>query len=124
MIIGIGADLCEISRMAALLSDTVFLKRYFNDAEQVYILSRGVFAAASMAGSFAAKEAFAKALGSGFEGVKPEEIVILHRANSAPYFDLRGGALAASDARGVKAKHLSITHEAGIAMAVAVLEGD
>lgn len=124
MIIGIGADLCEISRMAALLSDTAFLKRYFDEAEQTYILSKGVFAAASMAGCFAAKEAFVKALGSGFNGVRPEEIVILHRENGAPYFDLRGSALAASDARGVRVMHLSITHEAGIAQAFTVLEGD
>lgn len=110
--------------MAALLSDTAFLKRYFGEDEQVYILSRGVIAAASMAGCFAAKEAFTKAMGSGFDGLRPEEIVILHGENGAPYYDLRGGAQAAANAKGVRAKHLSITHEAGIAMAFAVLEGD
>ena len=124
MIIGIGADLCEISRMAALLSDTAFLKRFFDEAEQAYILSKGVYAAASMAGCFAAKEAFAKALGSGFYGIKPEEVVILHGENGAPYFDLQGGAMAAASTKGVRSSHLSITHEAGIALAFAVLEGN
>ena len=62
MIIGVGADLCAVERMEMLLQDSAFLKRYFHPDEQAYILSRGVFSASSMAGCFAAKEAFVKAL--------------------------------------------------------------
>ena len=65
MIIGIGTDLCQVQRMSQLLDDGSFLRRYFEQAEQAYILARGACAAQSMAGHFAAKEAFVKALGAG-----------------------------------------------------------
>lgn len=124
MIRGIGADLCQISRMAELLGDTSFLKRYFHSDEQAYILSRGAHAAASMAGVFAAKEAFAKAAGSGFYGIAPQDIIIRHTAEGAPYYDAvgsAGDALARCRATGA---HLSISHEGGMALAFAVLEGE
>lgn len=123
MIKGIGTDLCQIERMAAQLNNQSFLRRYFDDAEQAYIITRGVFAAASMAGCFAAKEAFVKALGSGFSGIPPEDIVILHRENGAPYYDPKGKALEAVGNLGVTSLHLSISHEGGLALAFAVLEG-
>lgn len=123
MIIGIGTDLCQISRMSELLTDKAFLKRYFDEREQAYILSRGIMAAASMAGHFAAKEAFAKALGSGFYGVKPEDIGVRHNDKGAPFFELKGSALLASLVAGVDKAYLSISHEGGLALALAVLEG-
>ena len=61
MIIGIGMDLCDISRMEKLLSDGRFLARFFSAEEQAYIQSKGKSAAQSMAGIYAAKEALAKA---------------------------------------------------------------
>lgn len=123
MIIGIGTDLCEISRMAGLIKDTAFLKRYFDLREQAYVLSRGVFAASAMAGIFAAKEAFAKALGCGFNGIRLEDIVVLHRDSGAPYYDLQGSAEIAAREQGVVNTHLSISHEGDLAVAFAVLEG-
>ena len=123
MIVGIGADLCDIKRMAAQLDDRLFLKRFFEETEQAYILARGAFAAASMAGCFAAKEAFVKALGSGFSGIPPEDIVVMHRENGAPYYRLKGLAQEAAQKRGVTSLFLSISHEGGLALAFAVLEG-
>lgn len=124
MILGVGADLCAVERMSGLLGDGAFLRRYFHPSEQAYIASRGAFAAASMAGCFAAKEAYAKALGSGFGAVRPEDIVVLHRENGAPYYEVTGSALAAARGAGVRTAHLSITHDGGLALAFAVLEGE
>lgn len=124
MIRGIGADLCQISRMAGLLGDAAFLKRYFHADEQAYILSRGVYAAASMAGVFAAKEAFAKAAGSGFFGIAPQDIIIRHTAEGAPYYEAVGTAAAALARVRAAGAHLSISHEGGLALAFAVLEGE
>ncbi len=124
MIIGVGTDLCAVERMKKLLTDGAFLQRYFHPDEQTYILSRGAFSASSMAGCYAAKEAFVKALGSGFSGVRPEDIVIGHREGGAPHYALRGSAEAAAGKAGVIKTHLSITHDGGMALAFAVLEGE
>lgn len=124
MIVGIGCDLCDISRMAGLLKDTVFLKRYFAIEEQVYILSRGAFAAASMAGCFAVKEAFVKALGIGFEGIQPKDVVILHRENGAPYLLPRESAKKALDIIGAVTIHVSISHDNNYAIAFVVMEAN
>lgn len=123
MILGIGADLCQVSRMQALLKDSAFLMRYFDPEEQTYITGRGAFAAESMAGHFAAKEAFAKALGRGFDGLRPEDIGIRHHANGAPYYAPSSSAMDALKQAGVSACHLSISHDGGQALAFAVMEG-
>lgn len=123
MILGLGLDLCDTARMERLLEDGRFLKRYFAEEEQAYIEGRGKQAAASLAACFAAKEAFVKALGLGFAGAPPLDIVILHDGHGRPYYDLRGQALTLARQRGVVACHLSLSHEGGTAAAVAVLEG-
>ena len=77
MIRGLGLDLCEISRMEKILSDNRFLNRYFNEGEINYIRSKGKGAAQTMAGIYAAKEALAKALGTGIT-FELKEINIFH----------------------------------------------
>ena len=124
MIIGIGTDLCQVSRMANLLADSSFLARYFAASEQAYILSRGKLAPDSMAGHFAAKEALAKALGTGLDGVRLQDIVIQHDDKGAPYYHLKGTAKVLSERMGVNQLHLSISHDGGLAIAFAVLEGE
>jgi len=124
MILGVGADLCAVERMKKLLEDSAFLQRYFHPEEQSYIRSRGALSASSMAGCFAAKEAFVKALGVGFSGIKPEDIIICHRESGAPYYALSGSAELAAREAGVINTHLSITHDVGMALAFAVLEGE
>ena len=123
MIIGVGTDLCQISRMHDLLKDGAFLKRYYDDEEQVYIISRGKMAAASMASHFAAKEAFSKAIGAGFYAVKPQDIGIRHRETGAPYYVLSDTAKLAAEQAGIKHAHLSLSPEGGLAVAFVVLEG-
>ncbi len=124
MIIGLGLDLCGIERMEKLLQDERFLRRYFAPEEQAYIRSRGAGAAASMAACFAAKEAFVKALGTGFDGIAPHEVLVLHDQAGQPHYAPQGEALRCAQQRGVKRYHLSLSHEGATAAAVAVLEGD
>ncbi len=123
MIIGLGLDLCSIARIQTLLQETVFY-RFFSLEEQEYIHSRGVMAAASTAACFAAKEAFAKALGTGFDGIQLKDIIVLHDAQGAPSYRLEGLAFSRAREKGISRVHLSLSHEKDLAAAVAVLEGD
>ncbi len=121
--IGIGMDLCEIARMEKLLlKNDAFLKRYFTAEEQAYILSKGKGAAQSMAAIFAAKEALFKAMGTGVSGHAFTEVLVLHNDKGQPYYSLQGAAAKTFAALGAQRAHLSLTHEAGVAGAVAILE--
>lgn len=122
MIAGVGHDVCLIARMEELLQSTHFLDRYFSPEEQAYIQNKGQMAAASMAGIFAAKEALVKALGTGFTSTHLSDIAVLHHSSGAPYYDLRGDIAAKAHQLGIVHVHLSISHDGGIASAVAIAE--
>jgi len=124
MIVGVGIDLCEIARMEKLLVDGRFLGRYFSLEEQEYIENKGKHAADTMAGIFAAKEALAKALGTGFTGTNLQDITVLHDSFGAPYYDLRGEFAVHAAQRNITNLHLSISHDGGIAAAIAIAERD
>ena len=68
MIIGIGCDLAEVSRIKRALGMKGFAARVFTQREQDYCQARGAQAYASFAARFAAKEAFVKAVGTGLRG--------------------------------------------------------
>ena len=121
MIIGVGLDLCEIARMEKLLQSERFLARFFSEAEQAYIQSKGKAGAASMAGLFAAKEAFTKALGTGITA-DIRGISVLHDAYGAPYYSLEGEYARLAEDRRIDSFFLSITHDGGVAAAVCVAE--
>ena len=65
MITGVGLDVCEISRMEKLLEREGFVRRFFTMEEEKYIRTRGKGAAGTLAGLFAAREAFPCFFGSG-----------------------------------------------------------
>ena len=114
-VIGIGLDLCEISRMEALCGGP-FTERFFTEAERAYLAGQGQAAAASLAGLWAAKEAVLKALGTGIT-VPLREVEILHGETGAPRVVLHGKA---AELAGGSSLHLSITHEGNMAAAVCV----
>lgn len=122
MIVGLGMDVCQITRMEPLLKDGRFLARYFSQEEQQYIQDKGAMGPASMAGIFAAKEALVKALGTGFTDTRLCDIVVLHDKFGAPYFDLRGEFALHVSQRSITNLHLTITHDGGVAAAVAIAE--
>lgn len=122
--IGIGLDLCQIARMEKLLQEGEgFLRRYFTQEEQEYIKARGKTGAQSMAAMYAAKEAFLKALGTGIGGgVSLLEVGVAHESGGRPAYRLTGEALEKMKELGASRAWLSLTHEAGLAGAMAVIE--
>ena len=121
MIIGLGIDLIEIARIGrAVERHPQFLDRFFSEAEREAVSRKGMQTAA---GYFAAKEAVSKALGTGIRGFGMADISIEPDELGRPVAKLSGGAHARMEALGGKSLFVSITHDAGFAMAVAVLEG-
>ena len=123
-IIGIGTDLCAVSRMERAIAKEHFYARVFLEGERAYLDRKEKARAQSAAAMFAAKEAVAKALGTGFaRGVEPWVIEVTHGDNGAPGVVLHGEALARLEALGGGRVLLSLTHEGDMAMAFAVIEG-
>lgn len=81
MILGIGTDITEISRIKHLCSNTKFLEKHFTSQEIDYIKDKYNSAAAI----FAAKEAYSKALGTGFRMISLKDIEIFHDNLGKPY---------------------------------------
>ncbi len=123
-IIGVGTDLCSIDRMERATQKEHFTARVFTEEERAYLDKKGKQRAASAAAMFAAKEAVAKALGTGFaQGVMPWTISVAHDVLGAPHVLLLDAALTRFDALGGKAVFLSLSHEGNTAMAFAVIQG-
>ena len=101
MIVGIGSDLCNIERIQKSLDrwGDRFLDRAFTDVEKAKAASRPFTAAGTLAKRFAAKEAFSKAVGTGFKrGVYMKDIGVVNLPSGAPTLQLTGGARARLDA--------------------------
>lgn len=123
--IGVGVDLCAIERMARAIEKPHFAQRVFTERERAYFDARGRGRAQSAAAMFAAKEAVAKALGTGFgRGVMPEQIEITHDACGAPGVALYGEAQARLRALGGGKILLSLTHEGEQALAFALIAAE
>ncbi|NLO86406.1 MAG: holo-ACP synthase [Clostridiales bacterium] len=122
--IALGFDLCEITRITRILEkNPAFLHRYFTSDERDYITARGNAGAQSAAAMFAAKEAFLKATGLGIGGgITLDEISITHNELGAPAYLLSGNASEWMLKAGAQKTHLSISHDAGIAGAVCIIE--
>ena len=121
MILGVGLDIMDVARMGALLEKPHHRSRIFSEGENRHIDQKG---AQSAAGIFAAKEAVAKALGTGFREFGPWDIEILWNELGAPHCALKNGALERMQALGGKKIHLSISHISETASAIAILTDD
>lgn len=124
MIVGTGVDLSEISR----IQDSVdrfadrFLNRIYTPREIAYCM-RKKNCAESLAARFAAKEAGAKALGTGISrGVSWREIEITHLPGGRPTLLFHGRAAERAATMGVTAAHLSLSHGRDLAIAQVILE--
>jgi holo-[acyl-carrier protein] synthase len=122
MITGIGIDIVQVKRMERWLNNTELLEKYFNNDELTYVLSRGKHAAQSLAARFAAKEAFGKALGTGFADIALKDIMVINRENGKPDIKLTGTAQKAFEKSGAQNVHISLSHERDNAIAMVVLE--
>lgn len=119
MILGLGLDLCDVGRIERALQNPRFLLRVYTPGERALIEARG---AQTAAGLFAAKEAAAKALGTGFRGFGFADVEVLRDDLGRPVCRLHGGAQARLLALGGGTLLVSITHSGGFAAATAVLE--
>ena len=129
MIIGMGSDLCNIERIQASLDrfGTRFEQRVFTPLEQAKAARRPYTKAGTLAKRFAAKEAFSKAVGTGFKaGVFMKDIGVVNAPSGAPTLALTGGAaarLAAITPPGHEAVvHLTLTDDHPWAQAFVVIE--
>ena len=121
MIVGMGIDVCSIERMRRALErhGDRFFSRICSDAERKDLSGRDV--ATALAGRFAVKEAFAKAL-DGARGVGWHEVEVRREPSGKPTLTLHGNATAMVEKYGANKWHVSITHDAGVAVAVVILE--
>ena len=125
MIVGLGTDLVEISRIEQSIAryGERLLARVYTPGEIVFC-RRKKNAAESFAARFAAKEAAAKALGTGISrGVSWQEIEVVRRPGERPEIVFHGRAAERAQAMGVRNASLSLTHSRDVAMAVVILEG-
>ena len=127
MVLGVGTDLIEIARMRNSVErfGQRFLGRVFTPAEIEYCLGKKKGAVESFAARFAAKEAGAKALGTGISrGVGWKDIEVRREAGERPRLIWSGRARDRARELGVARAELSLTHSRDLAMAFVVVEGD
>jgi len=129
VIIGLGSDLCNIERIQASLDrfGERFEMRVFTPAERARAARRPLTRAGTLAKRFAAKEAFSKAVGTGFRaGVFMKDIGVVNAPSGAPTLALSGGAaerLLAITPPGHEAViHLTLTDDHPWAQAFVVIE--
>ncbi|MBO9497950.1 MAG: holo-ACP synthase [Novosphingobium sp.] len=129
MIIGMGSDLCNIERIQNSLDrwGEKFERRVFTEVEQAKAARRPYTRAGTYAKRFAAKEAFTKAVGTGFSnGVFHKDIGVVNAPSGAPTLALTGGAKARLDALVPEGHevivHLTLTDDHPWAQAFVVLE--
>ena len=127
-IVGIGSDLCNIERIEKSLDrwGDKFLNRVFTDIERARAVSRPHTRAGTLAKRFAAKEAFSKAVGTGFKrGVYMKDIGVVNLASGQPTLKLTGGAKARLDALAPEGHaidiHLTMTDDHPWAQAFVIL---
>jgi holo-[acyl-carrier protein] synthase len=124
MIVGSGIDLAEIGRIQQSVDrhGSRFLDRVYTATEQAYCLGKRN-SAESLAARFAAKEAGAKALGTGISnGVGWLEIEVVREPSGRPTLRFHGRAAQIAAGLGATRAALSITHTASLAMASVVIE--
>jgi holo-[acyl-carrier protein] synthase len=129
MIVAIGSDLCNIDRIQNSLTrwGERFENRVFTEVERAKAARRPYTKAGTLAKRFAAKEAFSKAVGTGFKaGVFMKDIGVVNARSGAPTLQLTGGAaarLAAITPAGHEAViHLTLTDDHPWAQAFVVIE--
>lgn len=124
MIVSIGIDIIEVYRIRETISRTPrFVEKVFTTRERAYCESKGAAAAQSYAARFAAKEAFLKALKTGWRGqITWHDMEIINDAQGVPALEISGEARKLLEILGADKIHLSISHTTDHAVAQVILE--
>ena len=124
MIVSIGIDIVEVYRISETIQRTPrFVERVFTARERAYCESKGAASAQSFAARFAAKEAFLKALKTGWRGrITWQDMEILNDAQGVPAMEIKGEARVLLENLGADKIHLSISHTTDHAVAQIILE--
>jgi holo-[acyl-carrier protein] synthase len=125
MILGTGVDLIEVSRIKRAFErwEERFERRVFTEREIEYCRRKGATYMA-FAARFAAKEAFFKALGTGWsDSMSWREVEVVNTPDGKPEIRLYGMAAEIARRKGVMTIHLSISHDHDHAIAVVLIEG-
>jgi holo-[acyl-carrier protein] synthase len=123
MILGIGIDITEIKKIEESIRSKAFQQKVFTSAE-LKAVDGFKNKAEHLAGKFAAKEAFMKAIGAGIrQEVWFTQIEVLKDEFGKPYANVSGEAEARLKESGAKQVQISISHSGGVAVAVVILEG-
>lgn len=124
MIVSIGIDIVEVYRIAETIQRTPrFVERVFTEKEREYCELKGAASAQSFAARFAAKEAFLKALKTGWRGkLTWQDMEILNDAQGVPNLEIKGEARILLENLGANKIHLSMSHTTDHAVAQVILE--
>lgn len=114
----VGTDLVELARIEKSVCRERFVKMVYSEAERE-MFSAMAHPLPSMAGNWAAKEAFSKSLGTGVRNFKLSEVEVLRDALGAPYIRLTGNALQIAEKMNLDFS-VSITHTASLASATVI----
>ena len=119
-IVGVGVDLVDMARFERAMARTPRLgPRLFAEAERVR--DGAPLSLRSLAGRFAAKEALIKALGDSYD-IRWHDMSVVSDALGKPGFALAGAAAEATERLGIRRIHLTMSHDAGLAIAFVVAE--
>jgi holo-[acyl-carrier protein] synthase len=115
-IIGVGVDVVDLARFALILERTPHLgDRLFTPAERTAAVQ-------SLAATFAAKEALAKALGAP-GGLEWQDVEVHRDEMGKPSLQITGSVAAAASVLGIVRWHVSLSHDGGTAIAMVIAEG-
>ncbi|SUP40726.1 holo-ACP synthase [Veillonella criceti] len=118
----IGTDIIEIERIAKAVTKSHFATRVYTSQELAYATSRGKQRDASLAGMYAAKEAFVKALGTGFRDGSWQDLEVCRDKLGAPYMVLQGVFKDLYTSRGFTQLEVTISHCRTYAVATVLLQ--
>lgn len=122
MIFGIGTDIVKISRLNSWIENQNLINRFFNEKEIVTEKSKQ-YLLEHYASRFAAKEAFVKAMGTGFLNFEMKDIFVTNNELGKPILNVEKSALEFLKKRCENFNiHLSLSHEKEYAIAFVIIE--
>ncbi len=122
MIVGLGTDIAEVARIAKSIENSAFKEKVFSKTEIAYC-EKKTNKAENYAARFAAKEAFFKALGTGWRGAMAfNDVEVVNDVLGKPTINLLNEAGKVLTERNIKTIHISLSHTKEMAMATVILE--